>query len=272
LKPKTIVSASASDNAAAVEFSEADYARECRRAQAFFPRGPLLSESLERLSQRLHSAFTDTAASERERYIQAINAVGYFLIDFNGGDGYAFKFLELQLALEDLDKGTTAPFLKKKAGRGRRHDPEEIWEARAVVTIGIEALLQADEDREEILKHINRHHRGLHSLMTLESDKTDLTSDKTNPLQSRAISFESSVWGWHYKFTSRKSPTKKSGVVFAQLQYDLAKRCHNRKSDPEAKRRLLHDTANLAFTRAAKIGLDFKRRKELAESDNQSEE
>jgi hypothetical protein len=275
VKPKEILNADdAAESAGVVEFSEAEYAQEFRRAQAFFPRGPLLSESLKLLSQQLHAAFTEETASERQRYIRAINAVGYFLIDFNGGDGYARKFAELQWALEDLDKGTVAPFLKRKFGQGSRYDPEEIWQARAVVAVGIEALLQRGDSMEEILQYIGRHHRGLHNLMTRESDKTDVTSDKSNPLEPHAISFESSVQGWHRKFvTGRgKAPPERSCLIFAHLKKELDERRRNRDSASDVKHKFLRDTADQAFAQAAEIATAFKQRRELEESKKYAEE
>jgi hypothetical protein len=258
------VNAGGAGDAAVVEVSELEDAG-FRSEQIVFPPGRNVHDTLKDLFQRLDAAFTDEAASERERYIRALFAL-YLFLNFNGYE-YANKFLTLRSGLEDLDKGTTASFLKPKAGRGRRHDPREIWFARARVAIGIEALLRAGDSKEEILKYIERHHRGLHSLMTLESDKTNLTGDKTDPLRSRAISFETSVLGWHYKFIKGKKTPDGSTNMFAYLKWDLDNRQRKRDSDPEARRKCLRNAAKLAFDRAAKIGLDFKQREELEESE-----
>ncbi len=262
LKPKKVDStapkhdAAAIDAAATVEFSDADYARAFIEAQSFFPRGPFLGESLELLAKRLNQAFTDEAASERERYIQAIFAVGSFLSGFNNSDGYALQFAKLQWALEDLDKGTVAPFLRKKSGRGRRFDPEEVWQARAVVALGIEALIQAGDNIDDVIKKINRHHGKLHGLVTLGG----------------GVDFDSSVKAWHSNFMKDKAPTTRSKAVFAQLKKDFDERRRNRKSDPVAELKFLRDTANVAFARAAEIAVKFKQQKDMEESDKYAEE
>jgi hypothetical protein len=208
------------------------------------------------LAKRLNQAFTDEAASERERYIQAIYAVGSFLSGLNNSDGYALQFAKLQWALEDLDKGTVAPFLKKKSGRGRRYDPEQIWQARAVVALGIEALIQAGDNIDDVIKNINRHHSKLHGLMTLGGD----------------VDFNSSVKVWHSKFINDKAPTARSRAVFAQLKGEFDERRRRRQSDPAAERTFLRDTANLAFARAAEIAVKFKQQKDMEESDRYAEE
>jgi hypothetical protein len=75
-------------------------------AQGFFLRGPLLGEKLEVLSKKLGTAFKDGAASERDRYFQALSALGEFLQGFNGTNDYAFRLADLAFALRDLDKGS----------------------------------------------------------------------------------------------------------------------------------------------------------------------
>jgi hypothetical protein len=224
---------------------------------------PLLSESLELLSRELRSAFTDEAASERQRYIRALKAVGVFLL-LDANDALAsLRFARLQWALEGLDEGRTDPLLKQKTGRGRQPDPQPIWTGRVAVAIGFEALLRVGDSKEEILKCINRHHRGLHHLMTLQSDKTNLTSDKTRA----GITFESSVQGWHYKFIKGKKTTGPSSRIFAYFkQRFLGELLRNYDSDPDAKRKYLRELANIFFQGATQIALDFKQQKELEES------
>jgi len=84
------------------------------RAQSFFPLGPRLDEVLASLSEKLNVAFNDAAASERERYVRALSAVGEFLIGFNGNDNCGLQFGKLAWAIRYVLVGH---LIRKKYGK-----------------------------------------------------------------------------------------------------------------------------------------------------------
>jgi hypothetical protein len=233
------------------------------RAQSFFPLGPRLDEVLASLSEKLNVAFNDAAATERERYVRALSAVGEFLIGFNGNDNYALQFGKLAWALRDLNRKAVAPFLKYDIRPGRPSDTEEIWQARMLVVLGVEALLLTGKSIDDVLSEIKMKHRKLYYLVTLNN-----------------IDFDSSVREWRSKFINgwparrgeRKAADPPSAAsVYAQLKSDLDERRRRRESDPAAERKLLLDTARMAFRNAEEIAAEQKKRREIEETADSSE-
>jgi hypothetical protein len=199
-------------------------------AQGFFLRGPLLGEKLEVLSKKLGTAFKDGAASERDRYFQALSALGEFLQGFNGTNDYAFRLADLAFALRDLDKGIIHPLFESEARPGSPFDSEEVWRARMVVALGIESLL--------LMKY-----RDLDGLV-----------------RRRGSKFTTSAAEWHLKFVNGEAPTPETAKVWANCKRYLDEYRGNL-SDPAAIRDFLLKTAHEAFREAEKTAVKRKSQK-----------
>jgi hypothetical protein len=233
------------------------------RAQSFFPLGPGLDEALASFSEKLKVAFDGGAASERERYVRALSAVGEFLIGFNGNDNYALQFGKLAWALRDLDRKAIAPFLKYEIGPGRPPDTEEIWQARMLVVLGVEALLLTGKNINDVLSEIKMKHRKLFYLLTLNN--TDFDSS-VKEWRSKFLN------GWPVRRGERKAADPPSAAsVYAQLKSDFDERRRRRESDPAAERKFLLDTARVAFQNAEKIAVERKKRREIEETADSSD-
>jgi hypothetical protein len=214
-------------------------------AQGFFLRGPLLGEKLEVLSKKLGTAFKDGAASERDRYFQALSALGEFLQGFNGTNDYAFRLADLAFALRDLDKGIIHPLFESEARPGSPFDSEEVWRARMVVALGIESLLlmQTGETKEEVIASVNMKYRDLNGLV-----------------RRRGSKFTTSAAEWHLKFVNGEAPTPETAKVWANCKRYLDEYRGNL-SDPAAIRDFLLKTAHEAFREAEKTAVKRKSQK-----------
>jgi hypothetical protein len=227
-------------------------------AQAFFLQGPLLGEKLEILSKKLETAFNGEALSERDRYVQALLAVGEFLQGFNGTNSYSFRFADLAFALRDRGKGIENPiFDSKEVGPGSPSDSEEVWRARMLVALGIEALIRMqtgktmdkpNKIKEKIIADVQKKYKDLDGLARREGAK-----------------FTTSAAGWHSKFVNGEAPTPTTAMVYANCKQLFEEHLRNL-SDPAAIHDFLSKTAHAAFCEAANTAVKRKMHKEAQEA------
>ena len=121
---------------------------------------------------------------ERSRYIWLLSQMADFIKAIGGTVEQRRYFLDLAEALSDLDDGVVSPTLKPTDfGSGRRGDTSRMWEARARVAVGIEALIRAG---------MSRHKAATASLKEFPEIKRLMNKRSADPVEA--------VLSWHDEF------------------------------------------------------------------------
>ena len=102
------------------------------------------------IRRQLEHAFDEIGPqNERRGYVAALGGISEYLISAGVDYRHACKLVDLASALSDLDDGIVRPLLRPAHVNNRRLTPSNIWRRRALVALGIEALLKSGLSRDE---------------------------------------------------------------------------------------------------------------------------
>ena len=111
------------------------------------------------LDKRLTEIFTDqsepgTPLRDRWRYVAALGALADFMRHTGFAMGTVENWIELGLALKELDHGIIREFLKPNKSGSRAQDPSDIWLARTYIAIAMDLVDRDGHGPRESAKHI----------------------------------------------------------------------------------------------------------------------
>lgn len=106
------------------------------------------------LENALFLARPDLAPRHRWRYEAAITAIVRFLNEHAVPAHILGEFLELALALIDLDRGVVHPMLAPAKVSHRRPIRSDVWRARAHVVVAAECLIASGMRKSDTCRHI----------------------------------------------------------------------------------------------------------------------
>jgi hypothetical protein len=130
-----------------------------------------VTQLLLQLNRAVAAGEAESPEKERARYIWLLSHIANFIKTIGGTIALRRYFLDLAEALSDLDHGVTSPMLRPtNFGSGRRGDTSRMWEARARVAVGIEALVKAGMTRADAAKASLNDFPEIKRLMTRRSD------------------------------------------------------------------------------------------------------
>jgi hypothetical protein len=145
---------------------------------------------LELLASELHWAFgaepSKYVKRDRIRVYEALTAVARFLGKF-GMDPYGYEFLELSIALQDLEAGVPRAFFVPSARKGRPEDSSHLYMCRAYVAVAVECLVQGNWQRRKAAKWIESEYGFLADFLAPTSKN-----------------FAGTVEAWHKRFSGNK--------------------------------------------------------------------
>ena len=147
------------------------------------------------------------ANGDRAGYVQALRALNVLVLNVlvvpldNRTAKLLGWFSDLAVALEDLDFGTVHPVLQPKAVSHRRPLPTSVWETRAWVALGVDALIMLD------VSPVDAARQALREVNTIQgATKMDVLS-------------------WHTRFTKRRIRNRVASNLFATWRRILRTDC-----------------------------------------------
>jgi hypothetical protein len=114
----------------------------------------------EQSSQRIN------ATQRRQLYVWVLTKISIFIREI-GTTKHSRLFYDLALALDDLDRGIVAPFLKPPVAHSAQSS--EKWRARANVAVGLVALEKAGLGRDEAARYAVREFPDIELLKSVRS-------------------------------------------------------------------------------------------------------
>ncbi len=133
---------------------------------------------------------------DRIRIYEALTAVARFLGKF-GMDQCGYEFLELSIALQDLDAGVPRQLFVPSARKGRPEDSSHIYMCRAYVAVAVECLVQNGWARRRAAKWIKSEYGFL--------------SDFLAPTSRN---FAGTIEAWHKAFSGDKIVNPYGGLIY----------------------------------------------------------
>lgn len=127
---------------------------------------------------------------DRKRYFVALANIANFMKVNRFPAPVIGELLELAFALLELDDGRTREMLKatNTGKKGRKHDPGDIWQARALFAIGLDVMINhARIDKSEAVEYVAKH--------------CDIIGECA--LSADMGTFKGALAKWHQDFTAR---------------------------------------------------------------------
>ena len=139
------------------------------------------------------------APRARERYSAALGILSSFM-KAAGFEGMAVgEFVELALALDELDRGTVRHFLKPKKAENRPHDAGDVWGSRAYVAAAVARMMENGHPRRAASRQIAAQHKELAIFLSATSSRE----------------FYAVIESWHSDFSKGRR-----GILPEQYMYD----------------------------------------------------
>jgi hypothetical protein len=131
----------------------------------------------------------DFIPRDRKRYFVALAALIEYMRAHDFPNAVVGEFIEMAQALAELDEGRSREWLKpSKSRRGRKVDPGDVWQGRALVSIALDVLIvDARMDKGEAVDLLDKHFGFLGDAL----------------LSTAAGTFSGAMAKWHQDFVAR---------------------------------------------------------------------
>lgn len=150
---------------------------------------------------------------DRARYATAIGALFKLFARLKFNRIVVENFLELSLALFELDHGIVRDFLKPNKAGSRPPDPGDIWVIRAYIAIALDIVACDPDPRahvSEAAKHIAKGLGILAHVLTPDSPGQH-RDGKVRPESDR---FADAMIAWRKKFLRKEAPDERAQSIF----------------------------------------------------------
>jgi|ERR1700724_3439678 hypothetical protein len=117
-----------------------------------------VTEPLVELSRGLDEAFNNPG-EKQEQFAAALIVIARFLKKVISRE-HADKFHELSSVFANLGTGAVHPWVQPPKNK-RRHDPSQLWRARASAVVALEALHAAGMSLETAARDLMRRYKGI---------------------------------------------------------------------------------------------------------------
>ena len=180
----------------------------------------------------------DFIPRDRRRYFVALFALVKYMRANDFPNAVVGEFIEMAQALAELDEGRPREWLKPaKARRGRKVDPGDVWQGRALVSIALDILINAARmDKSEAIELLDKHY--------------DFLGDAL--LSTATGTFSGALAKWHQDFVARYGCEARAQETFDQRDGLIDSiRLRELTDDPQAIAIQVLNLATLESARAA---------------------
>jgi hypothetical protein len=139
----------------------------------------------------------EKSSYERARYVCVILSLSRFIESIGGCSEHADKLCELASALDDLDRGADPPLLSRRKVSNRAPDSSEVWRGRALVALGLDALIKLGTAPKAACRRIASEYPGIERLTT-----------------KKARGIGSSALDWRVRFKRNGVKNHQATIVF----------------------------------------------------------